>query len=114
MLQVKIVFFLLVAVATTGAFAAEISRHNTVDWVLASAKGSSTSHFVQWGKAINTACTNKRTRFSFEDKDIMSLLLAAKVSGKKVGFYYDLQTKTNAVPGHGSGCQLLNVWLESD
>lgn len=96
------------------AMAMEISRNNYVNWVLASAKGTSTSHFVEWENAINANCTRNRTRFSFEDKEIMSLLLSAKMSGKKVGFYYELAATTSSVPGHGSACQIVNVWFESD
>lgn len=111
----KITIAVLSSLVFSGsAISAEISRNNHVDWVLASAKGTSTSHFVQWIGPINSVCNTNRTRFSVDDKEIMSLLLSAKMTGKKVGFYYDLTATTSSVPGHGSDCQLVNVWFESD
>lgn len=115
MKNIKILIFTIATLLLCQkALATEISRNNYVDWVLASAQGTSTSHFVQWKNPINTNCTTNRTRFTFEDKEIMSLLLSARMSGKKVGFYYNLTATTSSVPGHGSDCQLVNVWLESE
>ena len=97
---------------------AEISRNNTVSWVAASTIQSGGSHFVQLKNQLQNPDDCKfgdgyRIRLSVEDKEIFSLLLAAKMSNQKVGFYYNTTTLLPAPSGHGTGCQFTNVWLES-
>ena len=109
-----LILFWGIVVFSHPAMALEKSRNNYVDWIVASAHGTSTSHFIQWKNQIHPDCQNNRTRFSVEDTALMSLLLSAKMSGKRVGFCYDLIATTAVVPGHGSHCQIVNAWLESD
>ena len=92
---------LIMGLLSSPAMAMEISRNNYVDMVLASAVGKPSSNFVQWKNPINSACKINRTKFSIDDKGMMSLLLAAILSGKKMGVYYDLTSTTPGVPGHG-------------
>ena len=98
---------------------AEISRNNHVSWIGASSVNNGGSHFVQWQSPLQNPddckfANNYRTRISVEDKEIFSLLLSAKMANKKVGFYYSTETSLPAVSGHGTGCQITNVWLESE
>ena len=93
-----------------------VSRDNYVNWVGASSASSSDSHFVEWKNQIADPepCHSRRTRLANEDKELLSLLLAARLADKKVGFYYSTTTTTGSIPGHGSDCQIVNAWLESD
>jgi hypothetical protein len=111
----KYLMYLLLAFFIQPSMASEISRGNYVHLLLASANGTSTSHFVQWKNSISNGCRENRTKFSFDDEDVMRLLLAAKLANKKVGVIYELTGITSGVPGHGLGaCQIVNVWLESE
>lgn len=116
--KLAITFLVLVPVFAI----AGISRNNTVDWVALSTDSNSGEHFIQFVNdlANTTDCkeassANPRIRLSKADGDILSLLLAAKVSGKNVGFYYKTSTSITATAGHGlSTCEFTNVWLETD
>ncbi|MEE9303044.1 MAG: hypothetical protein V3U84_04575, partial [Thiotrichaceae bacterium] len=79
------------------------------------------SHMIEWKNALENAndcvfsgANRPRTRLSIDDKAAFSMLLAAKMTKMKVGFYYNLNTTLPVVAGHGSGCEITNAWLESD
>jgi len=114
---IKLAVVLVSMAFSSIAMGMEISRNNYVDWVATSSVASSESNFIQWKNPLASGCQLSglaRTRFSINDDALLSLLLTAKVSNKKVGFYYELIATTGPVPGHGSACQIVNAWLESD
>lgn len=117
--MIRAILFIVLSVMSSVSMA-EISRYNYVDWVVASSKSSSDSHFIQWKNSLQNPGDCKasngtyRTRISMEDKELFSLLLTAKVAEKKVGFYYNTTSTTGPLPGHGSDCQITNAWLESE
>lgn len=96
---------------------AGISWDNEILWLLASSNASSSSHFVQWKNTLENAndCvfagSNIRTRISSNDKELYSLLLAAKLANKKVSFFYNTTTALDIVPGHTSGCEIRSAWI---
>ena len=117
----KRMYFTIIAVLVLSVCAnAEISRNNYVDWIAASSKTSSSSHFIQWQSTLQNPgdCASPngsiRTRLSVEDKELFSLLLAARIANKKVGFYYSTTATSGPVPGHGTQCQITNAWFESE
>jgi len=114
----KLVFGFIVFISSPMVLA-EISWSNEIKWIAASSKSSSTSHFIEWKNPLQNVgdCVfgngKVRTRLSFDDKELFSLLLTAFATNKKVSFYYSTTVTSGVVPGHGTGCQLRSVWLES-
>lgn len=116
----KAVFgFLLVSVSLISN--AGISRNNYVDWVIASSGDSSNYHMIQWKNELQSPddCksnnTSVRTVIKSTDKDLYSLLLAARMANKKVGFYYSTASIDAAVSGHGTpDCKIVNAWIEAE
>lgn len=109
-------FFALTIVINCSAYALEQSRFNYVDWIITSADGTSNSHLIQWKNELHADCSYNRTYISIKDKDLLALLMIAKVTNKSiVGLHYEITTDLDGLPGHGAGsCQIINAWLESD
>lgn len=99
----------------------EVSRNNKVDWIVATSEISGGSNLIQWvnplqnsGDCVFGTGTKPRTRLSANDKEIFSLLLAAKLADKNVGILYNTTASIPNVPGHGSGCEITSAWIESN
>lgn len=106
-------------VALSPSTFSEISWNNEIDWIVASSANSSSSHLIEWKNTLqnDSDCTfgannNVRTRFSSSDDELYALLLSAKMAGHQVSFFYKVTTDLESVSGHGSGCEIINAWIE--
>ncbi|GAB2191833.1 hypothetical protein MAH1_34410 [Sessilibacter sp. MAH1] len=97
---------------------AGLSRNNTVEWVVVSSIQSGHGYFVQFSNALpDDECASgakSRVKFDRDDDGILSLLLTARASSSKVGFYYNTTTNLPNAGGHVvPSCEILNIWIEN-
>ncbi|WP_283131157.1 hypothetical protein [Enterovibrio norvegicus] len=97
-----------------------ISYDNKIGWIAVSSSSSNQGHFVEFENHLEGVndCRedtnhNPRILFSKDDNDILSLLLMAKSSNSRVGFYYSTSSSIPKTAGHGLvECEFINIWIK--
>ena len=116
----NICFIFLLFVGVSNPSWAKISSHNTVDWIILAKSTVNQSHLIQFNEPLNDEndCVQSgsggkpRIRLEKEETDILSLFMAAKLSGSTVRFYFETTTDLPGMGGHGSSeCEFRNVWI---
>lgn len=116
----RYVFILLMLASFSNSYA-EKSLSNSVGWIITSTNDEE-AHIVELKDQLEyegdcvvnqSKFPRVRIRLSKEDANVYDMLVAAKIEGKEIGFYYNTFTELQNIKGHKSGeCEFVSVWLK--